>query len=128
MGNVHAEASIAKPVEEVWKVAGDFGGLERYFPGIEACRVDGKSRFLKMGQMEIQEDMESRDDATHTLIYGIAGGPVPVTKHRCTVTVTPDGDGSKVSFDCEYEPDDMAAIFEPTYQGAVTSLKAYLEG
>ena len=127
MGSVHTEVSIAKPVDEVWKVAGSFGGLEKYFPGIESCRVEGGSRFLKMGQMEIQEDLESRDDATHTLIYGIAGGPVPVTKHRTVVTVTPDGDGSKVTFDCEFEPDDLQAIFEPTYQGAVTALKTYLE-
>lgn len=129
MGSTHAETHIARPVEEVWKVVGDFGGLQSYFPGIEAVRLEGNSRFIKMGPVEIQEDLVSKDDSAHELVYGVAtGGAVPVTEHRAVIRVAAEGDGSKVTWDCDFAPDDLLAIFEPTYAGAVQALKAHCEG
>lgn len=128
MGSSHAEVVIARPVAEVWKVVADFGGIDAYFPGVESCRLEGDSRFIKMGQIEIREDLLAKDDSAHELVYGIGDGPVPVDKHRATIRVSPEGDGSKVTWDCEYAPDDLGALFEPTYQGAVAALKAHLEG
>ena len=127
MPSIHHEVVVPRAPEEVWQVVGDFGGLADWSPGIEKCRVEGSSRFITMGAMEVREDELSRDDHARTYTYGLVGSP-GVDKHVVTVRVEPEGSGSKVSFDCEYEPADLGAIFEPTYQGAVAALKSYIEG
>ena len=127
MGRGEAETTIARPADEVWAVVGDFGGLAGWMPGIESCRLEGDDRVLAMGGMEIVERLARRDDAARTIVYGIAGGPVPVDHHQATITVAPDGDGCRVTWAVEIEPDSMTDLFVQTYQQALEALKAHAE-
>lgn len=127
MALIHAETTIDRSPDEVWKVVGDFGGLANWAPGIQGSRVDGNRRYLSMGAMEIVEEELSRDDPGMTYTYGLVGSP-GVEKHEVRVAVTPAGSGSKVTLDCECAPDSLTALFEPTYESFVTALKAHLEG
>jgi carbon monoxide dehydrogenase subunit G len=127
MGRAEAEIDIARPADEVWGVVGDFGGLAGWMPGIESCRREGDDRVLAMGGMEIVERLVRRDDAGRALVYGIAGGPVPIDRHEATITVTPAGDGCRVTWAVEVEPDSMTDLFVQTYQQSLGALKAHLE-
>lgn len=127
MGKGHAEITINKPADAVWAVAGDFGGIGDWMPGIESCVVDGDDRILKMMGMEITERLERRDDEAREIIYGIVGG-VPVGNHKATITVIPEGDDSLVTWDVEVEPDDMTEMMQGIYQQSLQALKDHLGG
>ena len=96
-------------------------------PGVESCRLEGDDRVISMFGMEITERQLRRDDAGRTLTYGIVGGPVQVEKHEATITVTPQGDGSHVTWDVDTD-DHMVEMMQGSYQGALDALKAKLEG
>jgi carbon monoxide dehydrogenase subunit G len=117
------EVTVDATPDAVWAMLGDFGGIEKYFPGIESLRLEGDDRIIGMFGMEIREHLVSRDDATRSLTYSVIDG-VPVESHRATVTVTPDGDGSKVTWAYEVTPDEMAPIFGDTYKGALAQVEA----
>jgi carbon monoxide dehydrogenase subunit G len=127
VGKGHAEIRIDKPADAVWAVAGDFGGIGGWMPGIESCVVDGDDRILKMMGMEITERLLRRDDEGKTIAYGIVGG-VPVGNHEATITVIPDGGGSLVTWDVEVEPDDMTEMMQGIYQQSLQALKDHLGG
>ena len=127
MGKGHAEITINKPADAVWAVAGDFGGIGDWMPGIESCVVDGDDRILKMMGMEITERLQRRDDEAREIVYGIVGG-VPVGNHKATITVIPEGNDSLVTWDVEVEPDDMTEMMQGIYQQSLQALKDHLGG
>jgi carbon monoxide dehydrogenase subunit G len=126
MGKARAEIDIDRPAAEVWAVAGDFGGIGGWMPGIESCHVDGDDRVLKMGGMEIIERLERRDEVERELVYGIVGG-VPVINHKATITVTPQGTGSHVTWDVDVD-DEMLDMMHQVYQQSLQALKDHLAG
>jgi mxaD protein len=126
MGKARAEIDIDKSADDVWAVAGDFGGIGDWMPGIESCHVDGDDRVLKMGGMEIIERLERRDEEERELVYGIVGG-VPVINHKATITVTPNGAGAHVTWDVDTD-DDMLDMMHQVYQQSLQALKDHLTG
>ena len=116
------DVTVGAPPDEVWAKLGDFGGIGEYFPGIESCRLEGDDRVIGLFGMEIRERLMARDDATRTLTYSVVAG-VPVDSHSATVTVEPEGDGSKVTWAYAVTPDEMAPVFGDSYQAALTSVE-----
>ena len=127
MGTGTAEIDIAKSADDVWSVVGDFGGIGGWMPGIESCRVEGDDRVIETMGMTITEHLVSRDGAGRALTYSIADG-APVERHEAVITVTPDGDGSHVTWVVDADPDAMAELMTTIYQQALEALKAHLEG
>jgi carbon monoxide dehydrogenase subunit G len=123
-----AEIDIARSADDVWKVAGDFGGLAGWMPGIEKCTVDGDIRTIEMSGMQIGDRLVRRDDPGRELVYAIASGPAPVDHHEATITVTPAGSGSHVTWAVEVAPDSMLELFQGIYQQSLEALKAHVEG
>ncbi|HEY5023724.1 MAG TPA: SRPBCC family protein [Acidimicrobiales bacterium] len=124
MGKARAEIDIDRSADEVWAVTGDFGGIGDWMPGIESCHLDGDDRVLKMGGMEIIERLERRDEEERELVYGIVGG-VPVINHKATITVTPNGAGSHVTWDVDTD-DDLLDMMHQVYQQSLQALKDHL--
>jgi carbon monoxide dehydrogenase subunit G len=122
-----SEIDIARSADDVWAVAGDFGGLAGWMPGIESCTVEGELRTISMSGMDIGERLVRRDDAGRVLVYGIASGPAPVDHHEATITVTPAGSGSHVTWAVDVEPEAMLALFQQIYQQSLDALKEHLE-
>jgi len=127
MGSGKAAIDIDAPADRVWNVVGDFGGIGAWMPGVESCRVEGDDRIIELMGMTITEHLVARDDATRTLTYGIADG-VPVESHQATITVTPTGAVSQVTWDVEATPDEMADLMAGVYQQALEALKDRVEG
>jgi carbon monoxide dehydrogenase subunit G len=122
MAEGSVDVTVGAPPDEVWTKVGDFGGLPEYFPGIDTFRLEGEDRIIGMFGMEIRERLLARDDASRSITYSVIGG-VPVESHRATITVEPDGEGSKITWAYAVTPDEMAPIFGDTYKGALASLQ-----
>jgi carbon monoxide dehydrogenase subunit G len=116
------DVTVGATPEEVWARVGDFGGIAEYFPGIESCRLEGDDRVIGLFGMEIRERLMARDDATRTLTYSVVDG-VPIDSHSATITVEPEGDGSKVTWSYAVTPDEMAPVFGDTYKSALSSIE-----
>ena len=129
MGEARAEVRIDKPADEVWAVIGDYGNLG-WMPGVDTCELDPANendRVLGMFGMRIVERQLARDDAGRTLTYGIVDGDMKPEVHEATITVTPEGDGSHVTWDVTTD-DGMVEVMQGAYGGALEALKAKLEG
>ena len=122
MADGSVDVTVAAPPNQVWAKVGDFAGVGDFFPGIDSFRMEGDERIIGMFGMEIRERLLSRDDATRTITYSVVGG-VPVESHQASITVEPDGEGSKVTWAYIVTPDEMAPIFGDTYKGALASLQ-----
>ena len=125
MGQAEVDINIKKSPDEVWAVVGNFGGLADWLPGVESCRLEGDDRVLAMMGMEITERLVSKDDAARQIVYGIVAG-APVERHQATITVHPDGDGSRVTWLVDTD-DAMTDMMSQIYQGGLVSLKGHVE-
>jgi carbon monoxide dehydrogenase subunit G len=117
------DVTVQAAPDAVWQKVGDFGGVGDFFPGIDSFRLEGDDRVIGMFGMEIRERLVSRDDATRTICYSVVDG-VPIESHKATITVEPEGEGSKVTWAYEVTPDEMAPIFGDTYKGALAAVEA----
>ncbi len=115
------DLTVSAAPHEVWKVVGDFAGVKDFFPGIDSFRMEGDDRIIGMFGMEVREHLLTRDDETRTISYSVIAG-VPIDSHRATITVEPEGEGSKVTWAYDVIPDEMAPIFGDTYKAALVSL------
>ena len=115
------DVTVDATPDAVWAKVGDFGGVGEFFPGIESFRLEGDDRVIGMFGMEIRERLVSRDDATRSMTYSVIDG-VPRESHSATITVEPEGDGSKVTWAYNVLPDEMAPIFGDTYKGALAAV------
>ena len=127
MGTATSEIDIDRSADDVWAIVRDFGGIAAWSPGLDSCTVDGDERTVKMFGMEILERLVSSDDTARQLVYSVIGG-VPVTHHEATITVTPAGAGSHVTWVAKVEPDEMTDLMKRSYDGAVAALKKHAEG
>lgn len=126
MGEARAETTIDRPADEVWATIGNFGELT-WMPGVDTCELEGEDRVLGMFGMRIVERQLRRDDAQRTLTYGIVDGDMKPELHEATITVTPQGDGSHVTWDVKTD-DSMVEAMKGAYEGALAALKTKLEG
>jgi carbon monoxide dehydrogenase subunit G len=122
-----AEIDINGSPDTVWALAGDFGGIAGWMPGMDSCRVEGDNRILDTMGMTITEKLVAKDDAARAITYSIVDG-VPIESHEATITVTPAGDGSHVTWVVDAAPDEMADLMLAVYQQSLESLKAHVEG
>jgi carbon monoxide dehydrogenase subunit G len=117
------DVTVAATPDAVWAKVGDFGGIDTFFPGIESFRVEGDDRVIGMFGMEIRERLVSRDETARTITYSVVDG-VPIESHTATISVEPDGDGTKVTWAYDVEPAEMGPIFGDTYKGALAAVEA----
>ncbi len=115
------DVTIAATPDEVWEKVGDFAGVGVLFPALESFRMEGDDRIIGMFGMEIRERLLARDEEARVLTYSVVGG-VPIESHTATISVEPDGEGSKVIWAYDVSPDEMAPIFGDSYQGALAAL------
>jgi carbon monoxide dehydrogenase subunit G len=116
------DVTVGAAPDVVWEKVGDFGGVGDFFPGIDSFRLEGDDRIIGMFGMEIRERLVARDDATRSITYSVVDG-VPIDSHQATITVEPEGEGSKVTWAYAVTPDEMAPIFGDTYKAALASLE-----
>ena len=129
MATAKAEISIARDPDDVWKLLREFGGLDRWMPGIDKCVVDGDVRTLETMGIQIKETLRSLDDTNRTIAYSVTESPMSnLESHLATIAVEPEGDGSHVTYTVDVTPDELLPLFQGTYEAAVVEIKKKLEG
>lgn len=100
---------FAHAADKVWHIAGDFGGLQTWLPGVTACRVEGSGAAAAGGNAErlvtlldgsiTRERLESLDSANRCYEYSIleAKGFAADSEYRARFQVLPlDATSSEV--------------------------------
>jgi protein-tyrosine phosphatase len=67
VGTGDASVSVERPADVVWARIGQFGGIDKWMPGVDSCVVDGDVRRLSVFGMDITERLVARDDAARVL-------------------------------------------------------------
>ena len=129
MAEGKAEVTIDRSPDEVWKLLREFGGLDDWMPGIETCTVDGDVRTIGMMGIEIKEQLRDLDDdaAQHLVLASIDSPMDNMESHLATIRLTPEGNGSYVTWSVAVTPDELLGLFLPVYEGSVVEIKKKLE-
>jgi carbon monoxide dehydrogenase subunit G len=127
VAELEQEITIDRDPDSVWKVLSDFGGVQAWFPGVEAVRVEGDTRYVAMLGLEVAETLRESDDAARRFSYFIPELPLPMESHLATVAVHPEGAGSRVTWSVAVVPDELLPMFADIYKGALAALKEHCE-
>jgi hypothetical protein len=85
---------VAAPVERVWDLVSDFGGVARWSIGPVRCTVDGSGvgaiRTIRRGDGVVRERLERWDATEHSFSYSFVDDvPLPVDDLVGTISVRP---------------------------------------
>ena len=98
----------AKPAA-AWQTIGDFCAIADWHPAVEKCEESDangtKRRTLTLagGGGTLVEELVSRDDDKMAYTYKIVDGPLPVQNYQSTISVSPNGDGSTISWTGQFD-------------------------
>jgi carbon monoxide dehydrogenase subunit G len=127
MAEVRIQEEIAASADAVWNVLGDFGSVDRWFPGAASIQVEGRGvgavRTIPMGTSKIRERLEAYDAAARRFEYSILEAPIPVKDYHASVHVESLGpQRCRVHWVTRYEPVGMTAEqLTPGLEGAYRS-------
>ncbi|MFK5595671.1 SRPBCC family protein [Methylobacterium sp. HMF5984] len=130
--DVTRTATVAAPPATVWKTIGEFCGIGDWHPAVEKCVLSEKGskkvRTLSLkGGGTIVEEQVARDDRKMDYTYAILESPLPVEGYKSTLSVAPDGNGSKLtwtgSFKAKGAPDAKAEeVVAGIYEGGLKGI------
>lgn len=96
---------INAPPDVVWAVAGDFGGIQRWSPGVESSRLvlrtrneTGAIRLLrrKSNGTQVTEKLLDYDPVNRRMAYTYVDGAVAASDYYSVLTVKDAGDGKSI--------------------------------
>jgi hypothetical protein len=130
-----ASASIRIPVsaDKVWQLTGGFQSLNAWLPFIKHSEAQegGRVRHLTTDDgAEIDERLQTYDNAARTYSYSIDKGPFAVENYLATLIVKEDGaNGALVEWSGSFTPTGMTEaeaeeLFKGIYEGGLEALKA----
>ena len=97
--SVNEQVMINASADTVWDLIGDFGGLDKWHPGVTSETMTGSgtqagdTRVLKLKDGgTITEQLVDRDPAGRKYTYTIQDSPLPVSEYLSTLKVLPAGD------------------------------------
>jgi hypothetical protein len=126
MGEARADVTIDRPADDVWAIVGDFTDVG-WLPGADGCRFVGEhERVVSMSGMEFTERLLRRDDVRRALTYSVVAGSLKLDHHEATITVTPSGQASLVTWDVTTD-DRVVGALRDGYQRVLDALKVTLE-
>ena len=127
-GSVRRAVRIARPADEVWDVIGDPSRIHEWFPGIDACTVDGDVRVITTGAgLPIPEQILTNDQVQRRFQYRITA-PI-VREHLSTLDVLDLGDGTSLAmYSADADPSTMALVIAGAAGSALEHVRDQLEG
>jgi len=143
--------TIDAPPETVWEVAGDFVGLDRWYPLIESSRlVLGKNRevgcireLTRLNGTKVEEKLIDYNPWDYSLTYTYAGGQPLTSDYFATLTIKDAGGGkSLVEWKARFkrlsywtdepppgqEDATLVKLLTGAYQKGLANLKQVVEG
>jgi uncharacterized protein YndB with AHSA1/START domain len=135
---VFVQRVIAAPEDKVWAAVRGVDGLERWFPVIDGCRMEGEGvgciRVMDLaGGGEMRDRIVEIDDDTHRLIYHRIAHPFPTTKYIGRVTLRPHGESTVLTWTVEIDVaaeqrEDLRAFLTGAISDGVAGMAGELEG
>lgn len=102
---------------KAWAAIRNIEGLDRWFPIIDSCRVEGSGvgalRYMTLDGGQVTDLIEAVDDGRQRFVYLRTTSPFPVTHYRGTVEIFDSYDGQAVltwTIDFESQPEDSEAV------------------
>ena len=117
--------------EALWQIVGDVGRAD-WVPAVTAIAVesdaDGDLRRMQMaGAGNVTERIYERDAARRLMVYGVVESDAQLTHHRATLEIVAgDGDGARLRWSTEVEPDAVAPFIQQAMQACVVRLREIL--
>jgi len=134
----HVRMVLDHPIDEVWSVAGQFGGLETWADGVSACTVEGGGvgavRTVTRGGV-VREQLETLDPHRHQIGYAILPPhALPAEDVRSAITLRALGPtvteivwrSEAGRFDAP--PGPLGARIEAFYRASIQGLEQRLRG
>lgn len=120
--SVRRDRVIGAPAEEVWRLVGAPERLHEWFPGIDACRVEGDVRTITTGTgLDLAEDILTNDPLQRRFQYRLGGGFFH--EHLGTIDVIAlDATSCLVVYSSDCDPATMAIVLGGATQGALDEL------
>lgn len=99
MESVLVSTVLNAPIERVWHVVRDFGGLPAWMPGMKASAIEGGGSPTAPGAVRrltldgadapLRERLEQLSDADRQITYSVVEGPLPVRGVVTTIRLRP---------------------------------------
>ena len=136
MSRVTVTDTFDHPVDQVWPLVADFGGIHKYMKGMEPAEVTGEGigqdRALAMPAGTVVERLTWLDEENHAFSYTILSGPLPFERYVATVKLRPQGDKTDIEWEGNFEVsgipvEEGEAMANGIYRGAIKGFKRHLE-
>ena len=126
-GSERRQRLISVPADEAWAVVGRPEVLHHWFPGIDACTVDGRTRTITTGMgLQLAEEIVTNDPLQRRFQYRISGGLFK--EHLASIDVLPVDDATCiVTYASDADPATMAVVLGGAMDGALAELARQLE-
>ncbi|MCP5026651.1 MAG: SRPBCC family protein [Actinomycetia bacterium] len=127
--------TVAASIADVWRVASDFGGIDKIMDGIESLETEGEGvgmlRKIPMGGGEVVERLEELDEANYRTAYSIITAPLPFKDYYAVIQLSEVEGGTEVAWSGSFEPDGVPAekaekMARGIYAGGINGFKKAL--
>lgn len=133
MPQLHNTIRINATPDKVWEILGDPLATPLWIPGLTNARFDGNVRVCTtMDGSEIVEEVDYSNER-RSFRYIQMKVPLPVKNSRGSMDVQPDGSGSIVTWDAQFEVLDpsqetpMTQMIDGYYKQTLDSLRQRIE-
>jgi hypothetical protein len=139
VGQISVKVNIAATADKVWQTLQDFGGWDKWAPGVAGLALKGAGvgsvrTILYKDGSRVVERLESRNDEGRSLSYTILESSLPVEGYVASLTVGDLGPaGSEVEWFSTFgargaTEKDVTRMLEVGYRKALSSLQKFLKG
>jgi NADPH2:quinone reductase len=139
MGQVSVKVSIPASADKVWQTLRDFGGLNKWAPGIAGLSLQGAGvgavrTLTYQDGARVVERLESLNDASRLLSYTILESTLPLEGYVASLTVRDlGGAGCEVEWFSTFgakgaAEQEVSRMLEVGYRKALSGLQKSLKG
>ena len=144
MTEVYASTIVPAPIDEVWDVVGDYGGIAKWHPAVNDTQIKegpaadqvGSIRQCELdGGAKLVERQTARSDDERFYSYIITDSPMPMTNCEGTIRLRPvtDGGATFMEWISRFDPapgaeGELSIMMADIYQAGFESLKARFGG
>jgi hypothetical protein len=137
MGQISVNVGIAAAADELWQTLRDFGGVDKWAPGIASLSLSGagvgavRTVTYEDGARAV-ERLESLNDEARTLSYTILESTLPVEGYVASLTVRDLGaPGCEVEWYSTFgakgaAESEVSRMLEVSYRKALAGLQKFL--
>lgn len=129
MASSYQEVHTEITAEELWSKVRDVGAIDELLPNFltDSSLHDGGVRVCGLAAGgELREQIIAIDDEHRRVAYTITDGPAPLTHHHASMQVVAEGDGAKLVWVTDFQPEEAAGPFGHALAVAAKDLAAAL--